>query len=98
MRRTTAISIFILALLALSLWSRTASRIVALLTVLFILFLCVYQIVSAIHDGHTASYQGVPDALKRFLEDEDETQFRLPFLGKSVRPAKKSESERKGPR
>lgn len=91
MRRTTAISLLVLALLALSVWSRAASRIVAAVTALFILFLCIHQIVSAMRGGHSPSYQGIPERLRKFLMDEDETQLRFPsFKGKVHRPTKTS--------
>lgn len=86
MRRTAAISIFVLALLAFSLWNRTTSLIVAAVTALFLLFLCIYQIFSATKGGHTPSYQGIPEPLRRFLEDTDDTRLQWP--GRRRQPKK----------
>ena len=83
MRRTTAISVFVLALLALSLWNRTASLLVAALTAIFVLYLCIYQAFSAMKHGHAPSYQGIPEPLRRFFEDTDNTQLRWPSRHKS---------------
>lgn len=93
--RTTAISLVVLAILALSLWSPTASRVVIVLVVLLALILSIYQIISAARNGHEVSFQAIPDALRKFFEDEDDTRIPLPFFPKKDHVAHKPDSGRR---
>jgi len=95
MRRTTAISLVVLVMLALSLWSPTASRVVIVLVVLLALILSIYQIISATRHGHAVSFQAIPAALRKFFEDEDDTRIPLRFFPKKRRAANPVRSDQR---